>query len=747
MKRNRASASFMTRLGRDQRGNTIAIVAAAIVPLLGMIGGGIDMSRLYLAKTRLQQACDAGALAGRKAMGSGTDFTHAASGPTPQDRSNELFQANFANGAYGTTLVGREFSQDEEGVVKGEATVAVPMSVMKIFGMTTRSISVECTAKMEIPNTDVMFVLDVTGSMNCPTSGNCPGGNNGDVPAKNAKIFGLKSAVKCFYEALQRVNTAEVCGNDDPTATTYAGTAQIRIGFMPYSVNVNVGKLLNNNWLADSWNYHTRRAQTEPAYAWTAGTESAMSWPAGWSSPPNLSNAATYSGWQTTSGSVTIDGTNYPRYRTATISTICTSPNTQKAGSSVIGYANPGTLKNPTTPDTYGAPVNPQQTQTRKYSQSDDYKATAYKYTWISTSSNKCQLQVSAILSYSLTRTNGQTTRDISWKTYPKFLKWIYEQRSINVAGLKTGGANWAASISLPLNTADTNVKLSGSNSSSSLTYLTDKTVTWDGCIEERKTVKNSDRDPSNEWASIPTDAYDLNIDMIPSSSVADSHWGPMLPGAVWGRFTETVDRRGNKVSTNSFSKVETTDNLDQNMDYFCSTEAKKLQPWNTPTGFENYVDSLNAIGNTYHDIGLIWGARFISPTGIFAEDNAETSTGGAIQRHIIFMTDGDTMTSNINYTAHGIHWWDRRQTTYEPSSTNLNNILNARLSALCRAIKARNITLWVISYGQGTNTETKNRLTACATEGKYFSALDTPTLISNFKQIAAKIAELRLTS
>ena len=67
MKRNRASASFMTRLGRDQRGNTIAIVAAAIVPLLGMIGGGIDMSRLYLAKTRLQQACDAGALAGRKA--------------------------------------------------------------------------------------------------------------------------------------------------------------------------------------------------------------------------------------------------------------------------------------------------------------------------------------------------------------------------------------------------------------------------------------------------------------------------------------------------------------------------------------------------------------------------------------------------------------------------------------------------------------------------------------------------------
>lgn len=69
MKRTRSDHSFLTRLRHDTAGNTIAIVAAGIIPLAGMIGGAVDMSRLYLTKTRLQQACDAGALAGRKAMG------------------------------------------------------------------------------------------------------------------------------------------------------------------------------------------------------------------------------------------------------------------------------------------------------------------------------------------------------------------------------------------------------------------------------------------------------------------------------------------------------------------------------------------------------------------------------------------------------------------------------------------------------------------------------------------------------
>src|SRR6476659_8968425 len=60
--------SFLGRLARDARGNTLAIIGAALVPLAGMIGSGVDMSRAYMAKTRLQSACDAGELAGRRVM-------------------------------------------------------------------------------------------------------------------------------------------------------------------------------------------------------------------------------------------------------------------------------------------------------------------------------------------------------------------------------------------------------------------------------------------------------------------------------------------------------------------------------------------------------------------------------------------------------------------------------------------------------------------------------------------------------
>ena len=49
---------FLSRLVRDSRGNTLAIVGAALIPLTAMIGSGVDMSRAYMAKTRLQMACE-----------------------------------------------------------------------------------------------------------------------------------------------------------------------------------------------------------------------------------------------------------------------------------------------------------------------------------------------------------------------------------------------------------------------------------------------------------------------------------------------------------------------------------------------------------------------------------------------------------------------------------------------------------------------------------------------------------------
>src|SRR5690349_13119292 len=85
----RRDGGFLTRLARVTRGNTLAIVGAALVPLAAMLGSGVDMSRAYMAKTRLQNACDAAALAGRRIMQNDTLTT------AVQDEARRYFRFNF----------------------------------------------------------------------------------------------------------------------------------------------------------------------------------------------------------------------------------------------------------------------------------------------------------------------------------------------------------------------------------------------------------------------------------------------------------------------------------------------------------------------------------------------------------------------------------------------------------------------------------------------------------------------------
>src|SRR4029077_7173125 len=53
---------------RAERGQTIVLVAVALVSLLGMAALAIDVTTLYVARGELQRAADAAALAGAKAF-------------------------------------------------------------------------------------------------------------------------------------------------------------------------------------------------------------------------------------------------------------------------------------------------------------------------------------------------------------------------------------------------------------------------------------------------------------------------------------------------------------------------------------------------------------------------------------------------------------------------------------------------------------------------------------------------------
>jgi Flp pilus assembly protein TadG len=216
----------MTSLWRDQAGNTMVMTAAAILPLLAMIGGAVDASRIYLVQSRLQSACDAGALASRRAM-AGVNWTTAS-----REVALDYFGMNFSEGRYGTGSLEMDYSADSSGAVMGEATVLVPMTIMEIFSAEPTEISVSCTADLNLPNTDVMMVLDTTLSMNDP--------NPGD---SIRRIDALTNAVTSFY------NTLEAAKPEG---------SRIRYGFVPYSHTVNVGSLLKRDWIQNEGTYDSR---------------------------------------------------------------------------------------------------------------------------------------------------------------------------------------------------------------------------------------------------------------------------------------------------------------------------------------------------------------------------------------------------------------------------------------------------------------------------------------------------------
>jgi len=126
--------------------------------------------------------------------------------------------------------------------------------------------------------------------------------------------------------------------------------------------------------------------------------------------------------------------------------------------------------------------------------------------------------------------------------------------------------------------------------------------------------------------------------------------------------------------------------------------------------------------------------------------DSCDVYNGMPCNRHVIFMTDGDTVANNYDYTAYGIGWYDQRTT----KGNDYNNQVNKRFEALCNEVKnmtPNGITLWVVSFGGGTNQSTENRLKKCATgDSYYFEAKDSAALQQTFKQIADDISQLRLT-
>ncbi|WOE74078.1 TadE/TadG family type IV pilus assembly protein [Alterisphingorhabdus coralli] len=252
-----ALVDLLMRLRRSVAGNTLAMVAAGLVPLTAMIGSGVDMSRAYMVKSRLQQACDAGVLAGRKAMADG-EYTTAAKGI-----AEDYFDINFPNDYMESTNA--SFTTDNPAggsTVVGNASVTVPTVIMRMFNIDGMDMAVNCTAQLEIANSDITFVLDNTGSMACPENSNTDQCNryfvaNGYVPvegvafeglSQTSRLAALRTAMDSFYSTID--DAAENSG------------ARVRYAFVPYSQTVNTGYLLQPDHIVNEHSYQSTELET-----------------------------------------------------------------------------------------------------------------------------------------------------------------------------------------------------------------------------------------------------------------------------------------------------------------------------------------------------------------------------------------------------------------------------------------------------------------------------------------------------
>lgn len=646
------------QLLNDVRGNIMPMAAIAMVAMAGMVGGGVDISRAYMVQNRLQNACDSAVLAGRRAVAE-NGFDTAA-----KAQAEDYFDTNFNQANEGTRgTVFTPTTQDGGNQIDGVASTTVDNVVMGLFGFDSMTVSTTCSASMSVGNSDVVMVLDTTGSMNWTISGYTTSDDS------KRRITYLRAAMKDFYDTVQ---------------AAAAGTnARVRYGFVPYSSSINVGKLITDvspSYIVDNWTYQSR----EPIYKTETTTGGLVGY-----DPPYYTNDTSYS------------DISYGSWYYYSFTRYKKKKDCKNAKPSTTSWSNYGSSS--TTTDVYidgqGRRITATTTsQPQKRTVYDCYKYAKKQY---------------YIIYQTQTRTYDQTEYAIEDPIYSTTETSVFDKWEYKAVNYDTSSYRNFSAVNVPMGTDGANVS-----------------TTWEGCIEERSTVAQDNFSYSSITGMTPSDAYDVDIDSAPDPSDPDTQWRPLWPEVSYYRTTD---------STGWYYSSSATSDYGTKTYHACPVKAQLLSEM-TETDFDAYADSLSPEGSTYHDIGMIWGARLSSPSGIFASNvNAAPSNGGAVSRHIIFMTDGQMSTSTGSQTAYGVEWHDRRVTDDGYSSNNDRH--SARFLAVCEAAKAKGIRVWVIAFASALTSN----LETCASTDSAFPTASSAQLNAAFQEIAKNVGELRV--
>lgn len=630
----------LNRLGRmarslaaDNAGNTMVISAAAILMLIAAAGGGIDISRAYMTKANLQSACDAGVLAGRKALAKSGTY-----GNPEKAKAEKMFNFNLRPDQTQATDVVFDSVSHDDGSVTGTASATIPTIVMKIFKFTDFDLSVECSAELQMASADVMFVLDTTGSM------------------AGSRIQGLRDAIRDFHKTV-----AQAVIDKDKTVIRYA--------FVPYSSSVNASGILASGAMKSEWFASVSRMPTKVAVFETPYYLYEKNDP-------------------TTSASV--------NETTTTTSSACKSETVNGGGpaptaTTETNYVKVSWNKSSTWSST-GPCVRTKTVKTTAYKTVTVYQFDRYEYRdWDVPSAGLLPGGSLPIVSRDLSTSSGTP--------YYVDVAGTYDLRTLALKKQEQDSGN-------------THIRLRDPS-----------TPSTSACIEERGTVVNLAMNP------VPDDAFDLNINDAPDPNDERTKWRAMWRDMYYTRSSLTDGSRAPSPACpapmRQFEEVDTN-----------STDV--------PDWLDDYLDDeLTATGNTYHDIGMIWGARLASTNGMYSANVLEGDRN-SVSRHIIFMTDGAMEPSSTVYNAYGVEAQEHRVAPAGSGSgqnSTLATYHTNRFLAACRKAREEGYTIWVIGFGTSITTAMRT----CSSANRAYPANSTDELKAAFRYIAGQVADLRL--
>ena len=169
-----------------------------------------------------------------------------------------------------------------------------------------------------------------------------------------------------------------------------------------------------------------------------------------------------------------------------------------------------------------------------------------------------------------------------------------------------------------------------------------------------------------------------------------------------------------------------------------------------TTSTVKTAIDGMVASGETNVPMGLMWGWHTLSPNAPFG-DGAAYSTAN-LRKIIVLMTDGDnTMVTPSGWSNNGSYYgglgyiWQGLLGITSGSDATRTSKMNDRFTALCAAVKARNITIYTVGVGVSANSKTLLQGCASSTD-KYYDVTQASDLTAAFNSIAGSIASLRIS-